>query len=341
MKWSMKRKRWMRVAADLLCAASLVADVLCVAGSAFGQTAPAPMHAPADAKAFSPTLEDVPYPYPVHTLPLKMYGQDVRMAYMDVAAAGTPNGRSVVLLHGMNFYGEYFSNVIDVLRNEGYRVVAVDQVGFGRSSKPIMPYTLSDMAFNTAKLLDTLNIPRANIVGHSMGGMVAARFALLYPAKTEKLVLYNQIGMTDQKIERPPTPLDDAYKQLLAQNYDAVYRGLARYFPNGVPKVAEKYIARQYGWTLSGNWPTAAMVRALVQQMVYEDPVVYDWAHIKAKTLEIGGEKDGATPGWPEHAKHVAQTIPDCQLVLFPNIGHVPHFEAPEKFFPELVKFLR
>src|SRR5262249_23011132 len=92
--------------------------------------APAPMHAPADAKAFSPTLEDVPYPYPVHALPLTMYGQDVRMAYMDVPAAAAGNGRSVVLLHGMNFYGEYFSNVIEVLRNEGFRVVVVDQVGF-------------------------------------------------------------------------------------------------------------------------------------------------------------------------------------------------------------------
>jgi pimeloyl-ACP methyl ester carboxylesterase len=307
--------------------------------AAQGSAAPAPMKPPPDAKAFSPTLEDVPYPYQVRTLALTMYGHDVRMAYMDVSPAAAANGRTVVLLHGMNFYGEYWSNVIEVLRNEGFRVVVPDQVGFGRSSKPIMPYTLSDMAFNTHKLLDTLSIPRANIVGHSMGGMVAARFAMLYPDSTERLVLYNQIGLTDARLQRPPTPLDDVYKQVLNQGYDAVYRGIARYFVNGVPKVAEKYITRQYGWTLSGNWPQAAQVRALVQQMVYEDPVVYDWAHIKAKTLEIGGDKDGV--GFPELAKHVAQTIPDCTLVLLPNIGHVPHFEAPEKFFPELVKFLK
>src|SRR6185295_13030824 len=155
----------------------LLAGAILFAALASAQTlAPTVMKAPADARAFSPTLEDVPYPYPVHTLPFSMYGQHVRMAYMDVPAAGTSNGRSVVLLHGMNFYGEYWSNTIEVLRNEGFRVVVVDQVGFGRSSKPIMPYTLSDMAFNTAKLLDGLGIARANIVGHSMGGMVAARF---------------------------------------------------------------------------------------------------------------------------------------------------------------------
>src|ERR1041384_2260107 len=90
---------------------TLAAAAFLAASTASAQTAaPAPMQAPHDARAFSPTLEDVPYPYPVHTLPLAMYGHDVRMAYMDVPAGATPNGRSVVLLHGMNFYGEYWSN---------------------------------------------------------------------------------------------------------------------------------------------------------------------------------------------------------------------------------------
>src|SRR5580765_8494029 len=144
MKGFMNCKAWVLAATALF--ASAVAT-----SSAAQAPAPAVMKAPADAKAFSPTLEDVPYPYPVHTLPFSMYGQHVRMAYMDVPPAGTPNGRAVVLLHGMNFYGEYWSNVIEALRNEGFRVVVPDQVGFGRSSKPIMPYTLSDMAANTQR----------------------------------------------------------------------------------------------------------------------------------------------------------------------------------------------
>jgi pimeloyl-ACP methyl ester carboxylesterase len=272
-------------------------------------------------------------------LPLTVYGHDVRMAYMDVAAAGAANGRVVVLLHGMNFYGEYWTAAIEVLRKAGFRVVVPDQVGFGRSSKPIMPYTLSDMAMNTRRLLDTLGVPKAAIVGHSMGGMVATRFALLYPEATERLVLYNQIGLTDARLQRPPAAIDHVYKQLLGETYDQVYRGIARYFPTGVvPHDFEKYVLRQYGWTLSGNWPEAAMVRALVQQMVYEDPVVYDWAHIKAKTLEIGGDRDG--PGFPALAKHVADTIPGAQLVLIPGVGHVPHVQSPDIFYRELLKFL-
>jgi len=194
------------------------------------------------------------------------------------------------------------------------------------------------MAANTHALLASLGVTRAAIVGHSMGGMVATRFALLYPDTTERLVLYNQIGLTDARLQRPPTPVDEVYKQLLNESYDMVYRGIARYFTGPMPPIAEKYVARQYGWTLSGNWPEAAMVRALAQQMVYEDPVVYDWPSIKARTLEIGGDKDG--PDFAGLAAHVARTIPNCRLVLLPNIGHVPHFEVPDVFHRELLKFL-
>jgi pimeloyl-ACP methyl ester carboxylesterase len=73
--------------------------------------------------------------------------------------------------------------------------------------------------------------------------------------------------------------------------------------------------------------------------MLYLDPVVYDWAKIKAKTLVIGGEKDGAD--FPQLAKHVAETIPGAELVILPNLGHVPHPEAPELFYPPLLKFLQ
>ena len=67
---------------------------------------------------------------------------------------------SVVLLHRMDFYGEYWSGTIDVLRKEGFRVVVPDQIGFGRSTKAVIPYNLSDMAANTRKLLETLGIQK-------------------------------------------------------------------------------------------------------------------------------------------------------------------------------------
>src|SRR5262249_19771592 len=146
------------------------------------ETAP---KAPADVQPGSITYEEIAYPYPVHYLPLTLYGQDVRMAYMDVPASGTPNGRTVVLFHGMNFGGFYFSGPIEMLRKEGFRVVVPDQIGFGRSSKPIIPYNFHDMALNSRKLLQSLGVSKVSVIGHSMGGMLAARFSASYPDLVE------------------------------------------------------------------------------------------------------------------------------------------------------------
>jgi len=132
--------------------------------------------APADYGAVSVDLTDVPYPYPVSTFSFVLYGQDVRMAYMDVKPAGAANGQTVVLLHGFNFSGEAWRGTIDVLAHEGFRVVVPDQIGFGRSSKPLIPYTFNDMAINTRRLLQSLGVERAAIVGHSMGGFVVQKF---------------------------------------------------------------------------------------------------------------------------------------------------------------------
>src|ERR1700730_14771376 len=297
--------------------------------------------APADLKPASITYEEIAYPFPVQYLPLTLYGQDVRMAYMDVPPAGAPNGRVVVLFHGMNFGGFYFAGLIEVLRNAGFRVVVPDQIGFGRSSKPIIPYNFHDMALNSRKLLQSLGITKAAIVGHSMGGMLAARFAASYPDITERAVIYNPIGLTDARWERPWRTADEAYKATMAQTHDqayqAFYANIRRYFPDAWKPEYEKYVRLLYAPTLSGDWPRLAMVRSIYQQITYLDPVYYDWAHIKVKTLVLGGERDGEN--FPALAKHIADTIPGAELVLIPNVGHVPHLQVPDIFNRDLLRF--
>src|SRR3954465_12781444 len=108
-------------------ASQLLAAVIIGWAPLLAQTSNLPK-APADVKPGSITYEDIPYPHPVKTLPLTLYGQDVRMAYMDAFPAGNPNGRQVVLLHGMNFGGFYFAGLIESLRNEGFRVIVPDQI---------------------------------------------------------------------------------------------------------------------------------------------------------------------------------------------------------------------
>jgi pimeloyl-ACP methyl ester carboxylesterase len=308
------------------------------------QRAGEPLKAPSGVEPASITYEDVPYPCPVQYLPLTLYGQEVRLAYMDAAPTAAPNGRTVMLFHGMNFGGFYFSGPIQTLRNEGFRVVVPDQIGFGRSSKPVIPYNFHDMAANSRKLLQTLGIAKTAIVGHSMGGMLAARFAATHPDVTERAVIYNPIGTTDGRFSGQRwTVADDAYKARLTQtrdqSYQQAYGTIKRYFPHEWKPEYDNLVKILYAPTLSADWPRFAWVRVLCGQMPFLDPVVYDWPHIKVKTLVLGGDKD--TPTFAAEAKHIADTIPGAELALLPNLGHVPHIEAPEVFYPPLLKFLK
>jgi len=318
-----------------------------VASSAQPRTPSVPT--PEGIKPGSITCEDVPYPFPVSYLPLTLYGQDLRIAFMDVAPLGQPNGHVVVLFHGNNFAGFYFGSTIEALRKEGFRVIAPDQIGYGRSSKPIIPYNFHDMARNTHLILESLKIDKAMIVGHSMGGMLAARFATQFPGTTERLVLYNPIGLTDPRYGRPWESADEGYKRTLASTYQTIRASIMRYVAHNeaawTPEF-ETYTRVRYAWTLSADWPRLAMVQTLINQVQYLDPVVDDWAHIKAPTLVFGGAED-ALPGsaavFRERMKFVADTIPNgnARLLLLPGLGHVPHMEAPAKTFPPLVAFLK
>jgi pimeloyl-ACP methyl ester carboxylesterase len=311
--------------------------------------AQAPVATPTDVAPGSITCEDIPYPFPVSYLPLTLYGQDVRIAFMDVAPAGSVNGHTVVLLHGNNFAGFYFGRVIEALRQQGFRVVVPDQIGYGRSSKPIIPYSFNDMARNTRLILEHLGIEKAMVVGHSMGGMLAARFATQYPDLTERLVLYNPIGLVDQRLGRPAENVDEAYRRTLASTYQTIRAAIGRYVahnPDSWNGEFERYTRIRYAWTLSGDWPRLAMVQTLLSQIITADPVVDDWRHIRAPTLVFGGAEDqlpGSSQIFQDRMHVVASTIPNGRgrLLLLPGLGHVPHLEAPDTAIPQLVAYLK
>ena len=222
-------------------------------------------------------------------------------------------------------------------------------MGYGRSSKPVIPYSFNDFARNTANLLKSLKIEKVMIVGHSMGGMLAARFATQYPDMTERLVIYNPIGVTDGRFERPAQSIDEGYKQALGATYQSIRASLMRYVahnPSAWNDMFETYTRIRYGWTLSADWPRLAMVQTLIGNVNYADPVVYDWAHIKAPTLVYGGSDDflaGTPANFQARMKYIAETIPNgnARLLLIPGLGHVPFLEDPARSNPPLVAFLK
>jgi pimeloyl-ACP methyl ester carboxylesterase len=315
-----------------------------------------PSHAadPAPREPYGIDLEGFAYPYPVNLLPLVNDGEELRMAYMDVAAA-QPNGRVVVLLHGRNFPSSYWAPVIKTLNDAGYRVVVPDQIGFGKSSKPHQELHFDTLARNTIALLDTLQIPKADIVAHSLGGMLAVRIARAYPDRVNRLVLTAPIGLEDYRIYVPPIPTEkilesedrlttEGYRKQLETNYSLKLP----------PEQVTPFIDSRFNIKGSADYPR--WLRAFVSsaQMIYREPVVHEIPLISQPTLFIMGADDHNAPGRPnapealrlkmgqnaELAKSLASLMPDARAEVIPDTGHVVFLEAPAKYNELLLDFL-
>lgn len=308
------------------------------AGVVSAQSAP-PSSPPADWGPLSISLEEFEYPYPVEYMNFSVYGEDVRVAYMDVAPTGPANGRTVILHHGGLYYGWYWSKQIKALSEEGYRVVAKDRLGWGKSSKPVIPYSISLWASNTARLMDHLDIEQAALVGHSIGGQMVTRFAFLYPERISHLVTVNQVGLTDRRAGRGFRPLTGEVDG--NPDMEAVYAGLLRWandnYVTWQPEFLE-HMRIRYGQRLSGDWPRMAYVSRLTGHMRGMDTVVNDRQHIRTKTLVLGGEED--YPTFAEEARKAADTFPNGEVFLIPDVGHNPHEEVPDIVSAELIRFL-
>lgn len=300
------------------------------------------------------TLEEYSYPYPVSFLPLVIEGQDLKMAYMDVLPLGGGNSKTVLLLHGKNFFGAYWKDTISFLSENGFRVIIPDQIGFGKSSKPNIHYSFHGLAANTKKLLDTLNISEVTVVGHSMGGMLAARFALMYPETATRLVLENPIGLEDYHEFVPYVPVDELYRNELKATPEAIRNYHKSYFVNWLSEFGE-YAEVAVRQRLSVEYPRLAMSSALTYEMIYEQPVCHEFSQIKVKTLLVIGQSDRTVVGktrvkkellphlgqYHELGRKVAKLIPRAKLVEIVKTGHIPHMEMKEKFHEALINFLK
>jgi pimeloyl-ACP methyl ester carboxylesterase len=307
-----------------------------------------------DMQPLSITMEGYDYPYPVTYLPLTIEGQDLRMAYMDVAPEGSGNGRTVVLLHGKNFFGAYWRDTISALAHDGYRVIVPDQIGFGKSSKPNIHYSFHLLAATTNKVLEAAGVSKVAVVGHSMGGMLATRFALMYPQMVTHLVLEDPIGLEDYRAFVPYASIEEIYKSELNATAEAIRNYHKGYYVQWRPEFDE-YPTVAIRWKGSGEYPRLAMSSALTYQMIYEQPVCHEFSQVKVRTLLIIGQADRTVVGkarvkkellarvgqYPELGRKTAKLIPGARLVEIPNVGHIPHFEAKERFLEELLSFLR
>ena len=297
-------------------------------------------------------LSNYEYPYEVAFYEFEAQQQELQMAYVDE----TPkkwNGQTVVLLHGKNFNIAYWQTTIELLKKNNYRVIAPDQIGFGKSTKPeSFQYTFQQLAENTKNLLSEIEVENPIILGHSMGGMLATRFTLMYPEYTKQLVLVNPIGLEDWKLKVPCQSIDDWYKGELKKDYKKIkaYQKESYYDGDWKPDY-DKWVNILAGWTLNENYERIAWNAALTYDMVFTQPVVYEFAEIEVPTLLIIGTRDRTALGkglvskevkatmglYDELGKKTAERIPNAHLEEIEDVGHLPHIEAFDRFAEKLI----
>jgi pimeloyl-ACP methyl ester carboxylesterase len=310
----------------------------------------------ADTPAYGPELQGFSYPYPVAQFDFPSQRQTLHMAYMDVHPKN-PNGRTAALLHGKNFCAATWKGTIDTLVTAGYRVVAPDQIGFCKSSKPERyQYTFQQLARNTHALLASLGIKSATLIAHSTGGMIAVRYALMYPTQTEQLVLVDPLGLEDWKVKGVPAiSVDDWYERELKTNADGIRRyEQATYYAGHWNADYEPWVQMLAGLNNGPGKELVAWNSALIYDMIYTQPVLYEFSKIAVPTFLMIGDKDNTAIGkdfappvirptlgnYPELAKHAVELIPGAKLVEFPELGHAPQIQDPVAFHKALMQGL-
>jgi pimeloyl-ACP methyl ester carboxylesterase len=314
---------------------------------------PIAMAASAMAQSQYAELPGFNYPYPLGGYAFTSQGQPMHMAYMDVKP-DKANGHTVVLLHGKNFCAATWEATIQALSQNGYRVIAPDQIGFCKSAKPERyQYSFQQLAANTHALLTSLGIERVVILGHSTGGMLGTRYALMYPEAVERLAMVNPIGLEDWKaLGVPALSVDQQYERELRTTPERIraYEQSTYYAGEWRPEF-DKWVNMYAGQFTGPGREIVARNTALIDDMIYTQPVVYEFPLLKVPVLLLIGQRDTTAIGkdvappdvraklgdYPELGKRTAAAIKNAHLVEFPSLGHAPQIQDPDAFHKALL----
>jgi pimeloyl-ACP methyl ester carboxylesterase len=340
-------------AGDLwICGALRVAAQLVVSLALLAWTPSSALAQPADTQ-YGVELEGFDYPYPVQRFAFTSQGEAMSMAYMDLAPAN-PNGRTLVMFHGKNFCSASWDSLLDRLRDAGFRVIAVDQIGFCKSTKPDhYVFTFQQLAANTHALLASLGISKVTIVGHSTGGMLGMRYALMYPNDVEQLAMISPIGLEDWKAKGAPWLSLDQWEARERKTNAASLRAYEQntYYSGTWKPAYERWVQMYTGMFAGPGKDLVARNSAALYDMIYTQPVFYEFEQIKTPIVLIIGDKDTTAIGkdnappavrealghYPELGKAAARRFPNAKLIEFPDLGHAGWLQDPERVGRALV----
>lgn len=247
----------------------------------------------------------------------------------------------MVLIHGLTATHRYWSQNIPHL-SQKRRVLALDLPGFGRSEKPDVSYSTQFFVNTLAAFLDEKQIPRATLVGNSMGGQIAMAFALAHPRRVDKLVLVDPAGVTALPLWTLRVgmwlmangPLGRFAPRVPAPLIAALFKTV---FPTR-PDLAARYV-RSYNQAIaSEEYPLH--LRAAFRSVwgVLRSPMQQRAREIGAPTLIFWGARDYLVP--VTAARGLRKTIPHSRLLIYSQSGHCPMVDQPDRWNRDLERFL-
>lgn len=255
----------------------------------------------------------------------------VRVHYEEAGAADAP---AIVLIHGFCASTLVWRDVLVPLAEAGFRVVALDLVGYGFSDKPRRwAYTVEAQARIVVRLLDALGIERASLVGSSYGGAVASVCALDYAERVERLVLVCAVSNDEVKgqflLRLAASPLmGDVLSPLVLDSSRLMKWRMRRVYADANSHLIED------GRMLPQHLPlrTAATQRAVLQTLrQWRAARIEHEAHrMEQPVLLVWGEDDRDVP--LRNGERLHALLPHARLVVFRNCGHMPQEERPEEF---------
>ena len=269
---------------------------------------------------------------PAATAPL----QTARIGKQKIGYRSIGRGRPVVFIQGLaGTIDGWPPSFLDAVAGRGHRVIVFDNEGVGRSTlRPGL--SIRHMAQDTARLVKALRLKRPDVVGWSMGGMVAQSYAVRYPKRLRRLVLL-ATAPGDGKAVFPDA---ETLSELSSGDAAAL---LAKLFPSDQIEARDRYISDiLQRFEFNGIAPPAIVTTQLgaaTQWVTGGDPDGARVGRLKARTLVGGGELDELLP--VANQRHLAELIPHAKLVIYPDAAHGFFFQEDADFVPKLTAFLR
>ena len=254
-----------------------------------------------------------------------IFGAKIR--YLEAGDAAKPK---VILLHGLGAQAESWALTIPALA-QNYHVIAPDQIGFGKSDKPLLKYRVATYADFLDKFMAELKIEKAHLVGNSMGGWISGLMAIKYPNRVEKIILADAAGIIPANVD-----INQIY-QLNNSTRDEIRANLKLIFANPVLQNNEALVDQFFTQRVSAN--DGYTINSIIDSIKRKEDFLNDrLGEIKKPTLIIWGKQDGLLP--VSDAAIFNKGIANSELLIFEGCGHVPQFEKAADFNKAVLTFL-